>query len=100
VICSPSRTTGRASRVGHGGQPPSILLEEIGLEEIGLEAFALGRRELRAAGGTTGKRAVTTTAELTPQEAQVSRAGEDLKPLPVQRGAFKAIARSTGYGVG
>jgi hypothetical protein len=95
VICSPSRTTGRASRVGHGGQPPSILLEE-----IGLEAFALGRRELRAAGGTTGKRAVTTTAELTPQEAQVSRAGEDLKPLPVQRGAFKAIARSTGYGVG
>jgi hypothetical protein len=43
-----------------------------------MEAFAQrGRRELRAAGGTTGKRAVTTTAELTGQEAQIARLAAD-----------------------
>src|ERR1700757_4509092 len=43
------------------------------LEEIGMEAFAhRGRRELRAAGGTARKRAVTTTVELTAQEAQIT----------------------------
>ena len=48
------------------------------LEEIGMEAFAQrGRRELRAAGGTTGKRAVTTTVKLTAQEAQIARLAAD-----------------------
>ena len=35
------------------------------------------RRELRAAGGTTRKRAVTTTVELTAQEAQIARLAAD-----------------------
>lgn len=45
------------------------------LDEIGMEAFAeRARRELRAAGGGTARRrAVTTTAELTAQEAQIAR---------------------------
>ncbi len=48
------------------------------LEEIGMEAFAQrGRRELRAVGGTTRKRAVTTTVELTAQEAQIARLAAD-----------------------
>ena len=34
-------------------------------------------RELRAAGGTTGKRAVTTTVELTAQEAQIAGLAAD-----------------------
>jgi DNA-binding CsgD family transcriptional regulator len=43
-----------------------------------MEAFAQrARRELRAVGGTTGKRAVTTTAELTAQEAQIARLAAD-----------------------
>jgi DNA-binding NarL/FixJ family response regulator len=43
-----------------------------------MEAFAQqGRRELRAAGGTTRKRAVTTTAELTAQETQIARLAAD-----------------------
>jgi hypothetical protein len=43
-----------------------------------MEAFTQrGRRELRAAGGTTGKRAVTATAELTAQEAQIARLAAD-----------------------
>jgi hypothetical protein len=41
------------------------------LEEIGMDAFTQrGRRELRAAGGTTGKHAAPTTAELTAQETR------------------------------
>ena len=48
------------------------------LEEIGMEAFAQrGRRELRAVGGTTRKRAVTTLVELTAQEAQIARLAAD-----------------------
>ncbi len=48
------------------------------LEEIGMEAFAQrGRRELRAADGTTRKRAVTTTVKLTAQEARVARLAAD-----------------------
>ena len=48
------------------------------LEEIGMEAFAQrGRRELRAVGGTIRKRAVTTTVELTAQEAQIARLAAD-----------------------
>jgi hypothetical protein len=44
------------------------------LEEMGMEAFAQrGRRELRAAGRTARKRAVTTMVELTAQEAQIAR---------------------------
>ena len=50
------------------------------LEAIGMDGFAeRARRELRAAGGTTRRRAVTTTVELTAQEAQIARlAGEGL----------------------
>jgi hypothetical protein len=48
------------------------------LEEMGMEAFARrGRRELRAAGGTARKRAVTTTGELTGQETQIARLAAD-----------------------
>ena len=48
------------------------------LEEIGMEAFAQrGHRELRAAGGTTGKRAVAARVELTAQEAQIARLAAD-----------------------
>ena len=36
-----------------------------------------GHRELRVAGGTTRKRAITTTAELTAQEAQIARLAAD-----------------------
>jgi DNA-binding CsgD family transcriptional regulator len=44
------------------------------LEEMGMEAFAQrGRRELRAAGGTARKRAISTMVELTAQEAQIAR---------------------------
>jgi hypothetical protein len=46
------------------------------LEEIGMQAFARrGHRELRAAGGTTRKRAITTKAGRTAQEAQIAPAG-------------------------
>jgi DNA-binding CsgD family transcriptional regulator len=56
------------------------------LEAIGMDRFAeRAGRELRAAGGTAGRRgtarrrAVTTTVELTAQEAQIARlAGEGL----------------------
>jgi DNA-binding CsgD family transcriptional regulator len=48
------------------------------LEAMGMEAFAeRGRRELRAAGGTTRKRAVTTTAGLAAQDAQIARLAAD-----------------------
>jgi len=49
-------------------------------DDMGMEAFAgRARRELRAAGGTARRRAVTTAVELTAQEAQVARlAGEGL----------------------
>jgi DNA-binding CsgD family transcriptional regulator len=48
------------------------------LEQIGMEAFAQrGRRELRAAGGTTRKRAATTTVKLTAQEGQIARLAAD-----------------------
>jgi DNA-binding CsgD family transcriptional regulator len=44
------------------------------LEAIGMEGFAQrALRELQAAGGTARKRGVTTTAELTAQEAQIGR---------------------------
>jgi ATP/maltotriose-dependent transcriptional regulator MalT len=44
------------------------------LEAIGMEGFAArARRELRAAGGTARRRAVTTTVELTAQEAKIAR---------------------------
>jgi hypothetical protein len=43
-------------------------------DDMGMEAFAgRARRELRAAGGTARRRAVTTAVELTAQEAQVAR---------------------------
>jgi DNA-binding CsgD family transcriptional regulator len=48
------------------------------LEEIGMEGFAeRARRELRAAGVAARKRAVTTTVELTAQEAQIARLAAD-----------------------
>jgi DNA-binding CsgD family transcriptional regulator len=44
------------------------------LETIGMEAYAgRARRELRAAGGTARRTAVTTAAQLTAQEAQIAR---------------------------
>ena len=56
------------------------------LDAIGMEGFAArARRELRAAGGTAHRRAVTTTVELTAQETQIARlAGEGLSPRTVQ----------------
>ncbi len=44
------------------------------LDEIGMEAFAgRARHELRAAGGTVRRTAVTTAVQLTKQEAQIAR---------------------------
>jgi DNA-binding CsgD family transcriptional regulator len=44
------------------------------LDEIGMDGFAeRARRELRAAGGTARKRAVSTGVELTAQEGQIAR---------------------------
>ena len=44
------------------------------LEAIGMEAYAgRARRELRAAGGTARRTAVTTAVQLTAQEAQIAR---------------------------
>jgi DNA-binding CsgD family transcriptional regulator len=44
------------------------------LDEIGMEVFARRAwRELRAAGGTARRRAVTTAVQLTAQEAQIAR---------------------------
>jgi DNA-binding CsgD family transcriptional regulator len=44
------------------------------LDAIGMEGFAeRARRELRTAGGTTRRRAVSVRAELTAQEAQIAR---------------------------
>jgi DNA-binding CsgD family transcriptional regulator len=48
------------------------------LDAIGMDGFAeRARRELRAAGGTARKRAVTTGVELTAQEAQIARLAAD-----------------------
>jgi DNA-binding CsgD family transcriptional regulator len=48
------------------------------LETIGMEAFAeRARRELRAAGGTARRRAVTAKVHLTAQEAQIARLAAD-----------------------
>ena len=48
------------------------------LDEIGMEAFAeRARRELRAAGETARRRAVTARVELTAQEAQIARLAAD-----------------------
>jgi DNA-binding CsgD family transcriptional regulator len=49
-------------------------------DDMGMEAFAdRARRELRAAGGTPRRRAVTTAVQLTAQETQIARlAGEGL----------------------
>ena len=44
------------------------------LDTIGMEAYAArARRELRAAGGTARRTAVTTVVQLTSQEAQIAR---------------------------
>jgi DNA-binding CsgD family transcriptional regulator len=48
------------------------------LAELGMEAFAdRARRELRAAGGTARRRAVTARVQLTAQEAQIARLAAD-----------------------
>jgi DNA-binding CsgD family transcriptional regulator len=48
------------------------------LEAIGMEAFTgRARRELRAAGVTVRRRAVSARAELTPQEAQIAQLAAD-----------------------
>ena len=48
------------------------------LEAIGMDGFAdRARRELRAAGGTARKPAVTATVALTAQEAQIALLAAD-----------------------